>query len=101
MSPRLRSRSLQGSYADLQKLRRGSNASSTVTRVSGEELRFTPVHSTASSESDGLHMRHTRKPSLSDGVPVKRLSTVDPEENFEEVTIKINEEMQKLKEHSD
>lgn len=102
LSPRLRSRSLQSSYADLQKLRRGSNASSTVTRVTGEDLRFTPssAHSAASSDSDGLHFRHTRKASLSDGVPVKRLSTVDREEHFEEVTIKINEEIsQHKKEH--
>ncbi|KAH8099482.1 glycerol-3-phosphate O-acyltransferase [Cristinia sonorae] len=93
MSPRLRSRSLQSSYADLQKLRRSSNASSTVTRATGEDLRLTPHHSTGSSDSDGLHMRHTRKASLSDGVPVSRIGEVDKEESFEEVTMQINEEI--------
>ncbi|TCD69724.1 hypothetical protein EIP91_006491 [Steccherinum ochraceum] len=95
-TPRLRSRSLQSSYADLQKLRRSSNASSNPLSVAtGEDLRITSIQSPTSPDSDGLHMRHgrTRKPSLSDGVSVKRLSTVDKEESFEEVTIKINEEI--------
>ena len=51
-------------------------------------------------DSDGLHMRHThraRKASLSDGVPVERISVLDRQEPFEEATREINDEISERK----
>ena len=54
-------------------------------------------------DADGLHMRHvphgqrTRKASLSDGVPVERISELDREEPFDEATREINEEISERK----
>lgn len=102
-----RSRSRQNSYADLQKLRKSSNAGHSAgapVRVSGEELRFTPMVKSPTVPSgannaangEGLHVRH-RKPSLSGRVPVERISALDRKEDFEAATVEINNEIQEQK----
>lgn len=90
---RARSRSQQASYADLQKLRKSANSSSTSLplRTGGEELRFTSTVP----DNEGLHMRQgprTRKASLNDGVPVERIGALDRQETFPEATYELNQE---------
>lgn len=54
-------------------------------------------------DNDGLHMRHgprARKASLSDGVPVERISVLDRQEPFEEATREINQEISEKKAHA-
>lgn len=51
-------------------------------------------------DSDGLHMRHgprVRKASLSDGVPVERISSLDQQEPFDQATREINQEISERK----
>ncbi|GJE95108.1 glycerol-3-phosphate O-acyltransferase [Phanerochaete sordida] len=99
---RARSASARSSYADLQKLRRASNA--------GALPPGFPVMTSATEPGEGegadegLHMRHpqrTRKASLSDGVPVGRISALDREEPFEEATRDLNDEISYRKAHQD
>lgn len=99
-SPRIqKSRSRQGSYADLQKLRMSLADKSTVDTDSSH------VHSTTSSafpspatETDGLHFRHRdRRMSLSDQVSVERLAAVDRQETFGDATHSINDEINQQK----
>lgn len=80
LNPPLRnSRSRQGSYADLQR------------------LRMAPMTSTqqASPEKESSeHINHrTRRASLCDGVPLTRLATINPEDLFEQATQDINGEI--------
>ncbi|OBZ75539.1 hypothetical protein A0H81_04406 [Grifola frondosa] len=92
-------RSQRSSYADIQRLRRASNASVKSTaslKASGEE-----VH-----ESDGLHFRkcspgRVRKASLSDTVPVQRIGALDRGETFKEATKDLNKEILKRKSSRD
>ncbi|KAF8136325.1 glycerol-3-phosphate O-acyltransferase, partial [Boletus edulis] len=80
-----KTRSRQGSYADLQRLRMTSA--------------HQPASSSASSgvqasDSHSLHMRRRqRKHSLSDLVPVERIATVDRQESFLNATAGLNEEI--------
>ncbi|TFK76477.1 glycerol-3-phosphate O-acyltransferase [Pluteus cervinus] len=81
-------KSRQSSYADLQR------------------LRITPLTSTTTAtETDGaLHFRHgqrSRKPSLTDGVHVKRIAAVDEKENFTEATHNLNDEISRRKASQD
>jgi len=73
-TPRVpKSRSRNSSYADLQRLRM-----------------------TNTEEGQGLHPRQghrSRKPSLSDSVPVNRIAATHPQEPFEAVTSEINGEI--------
>lgn len=95
-----RARSARSSYADIQKLRRTSNAplpANFPVMTSATEPQFEP---NPSLDSDGLHMRHghrTRRASLSDGVPVERISVLDRQEPFEEATREINQEISERK----
>ena len=92
-SSRPRSRSLQNSYADLQKLRKAPNVYLTMT--TGTEPQ---------SDGEGLHMRHgarTRKASLSDGVAVERIGELDRQEPFDEATQDLNREIQEKKSSTD
>lgn len=96
---RARSRSQQASYADLQKLRKSANSSTTSLplRANGEDLRFT----SAIPDNDGLHMRQgnrARKASLNDGVPVERIGALDRQETFPEATDELNQEVSQQKE---
>ncbi|KAI0818588.1 glycerol-3-phosphate O-acyltransferase [Irpex lacteus] len=113
-SSRHKSRSKQSSYADLQRLRRTSNAGNGTGTASLAGIPYmTPASSITSTTSgtdaageivdgsgDGLHMRQgnrARKASLSDGVPVGRIGGLDPEEPFDEATKELNQEIQKRK----
>ncbi|KAI0082693.1 glycerol-3-phosphate O-acyltransferase [Panus rudis PR-1116 ss-1] len=94
LSSRTRSRSQQASYADLQKLRKLSNAASTnppVVQISGVDT---------GADGEGLHMRHgprNRRASLTDTVPVERIGAVDREEPLQQATTEINQEMEESK----
>ncbi|KAL4248145.1 Glycerol-3-phosphate O-acyltransferase [Abortiporus biennis] len=100
-----RGRERSSSYADLQKLKKSSNASSAVTvnAMNSEEFRMTP--SSPVLDADGLHMRHpgvrNRKASLSDRVSVERIGALPREEDFETATTEINKEISEHKEHSE
>ena len=83
---RARSRSHHGSYADLQKLR--------MTGAQGQSSHW-PAQPGSPTEG-GLHRRE-RRASLSDGVPVERISALDPREQFKECTEDINSEIRKNK----
>jgi len=80
-----------GSFADLQKLRMtavdGGNAHSSV------EVNHSPI------DGDALFLRRhrSRKHSLSDSVPVERISASDDEKEFKNVTNDINREIQEKK----
>jgi len=81
-----------GSFADLQKLRMtandGGNAHNSV------EPNHSPV------DGEGLFLRRahrSRKQSLSDSVPVERISASDDEKEFKNVTNDINREIQEKK----
>lgn len=53
-----------------------------------------------SSEGEGLHIRHgtrTRKASLSDGVAVERIGSLDRAELFEQATKDLNREIMERK----
>lgn len=84
-------RSAQSSYADLQKIRRSSNAQPIALT--------TAVVPNPVLDDDGLHVRtgprgtRNRKMSLSDGVAVERISEVDRRESFSDATREINEEI--------
>ncbi|KAH9951353.1 glycerol-3-phosphate O-acyltransferase [Amylocystis lapponica] len=77
-------RSHQGLYADLQKLRQGAGVDLVAVKVSGEE---------PGSTTEGLHLRHVRKASLSDTVSVERICVLSKEENFKEATQHLNREI--------
>ncbi|KAI0256667.1 glycerol-3-phosphate O-acyltransferase [Lactifluus subvellereus] len=83
---RARSRSLHGSYADLQKLR--------MTGAQGQSPHW-PVQ--PGSPTEGGPHRRERRASLSDGVTVERISALDPQEQFKECTEDINNEIRKNK----
>ncbi|CAL1704813.1 unnamed protein product [Somion occarium] len=96
---RSKSRSRQGSYADLTRIRKSSNASTTSLPVParGEELRMT---SASASDTNILHMRYgprTRRASLSDIVSVERIGALDRAESFPDATDEINQEVDKQK----
>ena len=108
MTSRSKARAKQSSYADLQRLRRSSNAGANIAGISP----MTPVSPLMSATSgtdtggpivdgpgDGLHIRQSRarKASLSDRVPVDRISGLDPEETFKEATKELNLEIQARK----
>lgn len=90
------------SYADLQKVRRSSNAAQ-----AGQDVAFPLAMTTATEpemvlnpDDEGLHVRprrgsRSRKFSLSDRVSVERISVVDKEEAFEDATREINQEILK------
>jgi len=82
-----KSRSRNNSYADLQKL-----------RMTNAEVGTNPVSPPV--DGSGLHPRHahrTRKPSLSDSVPLDRIAATDGQEHFKDATSDINEEMRRRK----
>lgn len=59
---------------------------------------------TPPSEGEGIHMRHgarKRKASLSDGVPVERISIVDRRESFDQATKDLNREIMERKSSKD
>jgi len=81
---RFRSRSLRGSYADLQQLK--------VSSMTPGGPRSAPI---VGSEDTGLHFRQghrERKSSLNDGVPVERLGALNPQATFDTATEVINRE---------
>lgn len=97
-------RSRNSSYADLQKLRmtagRGNPSLTVPTWSAGNSGPSSPLSPT--SEMDGIHFRqknnhHARKHSLSDGISVQRLATVEKGEPFEEATEKLNTEADTIK----
>lgn len=97
-----RTRSARSSYADLQKLRRASNAP----LPANFPVMTTATDATheANADANGLHMRHpqrARKASLSDSVTVERISALDREEPFDEATKDLNEEISNAKAHQD
>lgn len=120
---RSRARSVQNSYADLQKLRMSSNASFAAAAAAAATNGAYPKNSggvyskdgayskdvapgmphfepNPALDDDGLHMRHgprVRKASLSDGVSVERISELPPQELFEEATRDLNQEISKRK----
>jgi glycerol-3-phosphate O-acyltransferase / dihydroxyacetone phosphate acyltransferase len=85
-SPNLhKSRSRQGSYADLQRLR--------MTSAEGNLETLHAAGSTSTTGIDALRLRQAhrvRRHSLSDTVPVERIAAVDKRETFEEATHDIN-----------
>ncbi|PSR74916.1 hypothetical protein PHLCEN_2v9450 [Hermanssonia centrifuga] len=95
---RARSPSVQNSYADLQKLRRTSNAQANgnfpiMTEAKEPEFVLNPAL-----DGDGLHIRtRVRKASLSDGVSVERISVLDRKEPFDEATRDLNKEIDERK----
>lgn len=102
---RHRSRSTNGSYADLQKLRltkTGASSTTTLPRPSetldahahdASHVSFkTAAASPPSSPTDSAH-RRPRKSSLSDGVPVEWIGAVDRKEPFDEATEELNREV--------
>ncbi|KAL0946932.1 hypothetical protein HGRIS_013092 [Hohenbuehelia grisea] len=100
----VKSRSRQSSYADLQRLRLSTlNPSSSPTTSTSTSAQPSAVSSNATSptvELDGIHFRsghRERRPSLTDGVSVKRIAAVDPAEQFTEATQDINDEIQHQK----
>lgn len=106
---RHRSRSHNGSYADLQKLRltKSGLSSSTAPRPSDghdhdhdhdldhdhdhDHLHVSFKSSAPSSPTDSLH-RRPRKRSLSDGIPVERIGAVDRNDSFGHATEDLNRE---------
>lgn len=57
-----------------------------------------PNYSPVAGDGEGLHFRgghRSRKPSLSDTVPVERIAALDQQEEFKDATEDINKEMQK------
>ncbi|KIP09125.1 hypothetical protein PHLGIDRAFT_103379 [Phlebiopsis gigantea 11061_1 CR5-6] len=96
-----RARTARSSYADLQKLRRASNAAAGVGVPTGMTM---TTATEPALDGDGLHMRHgarVRKASLTDGVPVERIKVLDQEELFEEATREINQEISERKASED
>ncbi|THH01424.1 hypothetical protein EW026_g1268 [Hermanssonia centrifuga] len=95
---RARSPSVQNSYADLQKLRRTSNAQANgnfpiMTEAKEPEFVLNPAL-----DSEGLHIRtRVRKASLSDGVSVERIGVLDRKEPFDEATRDLNKEIDERK----
>ncbi|KAH9946190.1 glycerol-3-phosphate O-acyltransferase [Epithele typhae] len=92
-------RSQRSSYADLQRLRR-SPSHSGLNPLSPISPMAATGGSTAGADKDkdGLHFRgqtRSRKPSLSDGVPVVDISLVDRAEAFKDATMDLNQEMRK------
>ncbi|KAI0093631.1 glycerol-3-phosphate O-acyltransferase [Irpex rosettiformis] len=108
ITSRSKARSKQSSYADLQRLRRTSNAGAHVAAIP-PMTPASPITSTASGTdtaepildpADGLHKRQgsrTRKASLSDRVPVDRIGGLDPGETFDDATKELNQEIQERK----
>jgi len=82
---RAESRSQQGSYADLQKLRMAGAG------VAGAQGRFPSMPTQPGSP------RRERRASLSDGVMVERIGALDPREQFKDCTEDINNEIRKFK----
>ncbi|TFK92382.1 glycerol-3-phosphate O-acyltransferase [Polyporus arcularius HHB13444] len=104
-----RPRSQRSSYADIQRLRRSSNA---VNTDGGLQIQLAPMTAaTATGErhvdTEGLHFRggqqqgRTRKPSLSDSVPVAVIGEMDRAEPFKEATQDLNKEMKKRRDSQD
>ncbi|EJF65776.1 glycerol-3-phosphate O-acyltransferase [Dichomitus squalens] len=101
-----RPRSQRSSYADIQRLRL-TGASNAGVSSGGPLSPLSPVSATAVStgeqytDNDGLHFRgqtRVRKQSLSDGVPVEVIGSVDREEPFKDATQELNQEMDKRRE---
>ncbi|KAF8959055.1 glycerol-3-phosphate O-acyltransferase [Flammula alnicola] len=88
--PMQKSRSRQSSYADLQRLRMAP-----ITTIHQSIAR-----SEAKDEEDAsppLSPHRARRASLSDGVALKRIASLDPEEPFNEATQDLNEEISHTK----
>lgn len=102
-----KSRSRNSSYADLQRLRLSPLAPLGTTTTAGSLAVPTGQLSASSSTSvspstelDGLHFHQgprNRKASLNDGVSVRRLAQVDPEESFDQATDDLNDEIRHKK----
>ncbi|KAI0318958.1 glycerol-3-phosphate O-acyltransferase [Amylostereum chailletii] len=99
-----RSRSQHGSYADLQRLRSGSNANGTgVAQLKPfANLSFEPLNQEKTSsavelaDEEGLHYRegHRRRSSLADRVSVERIGHLDRQEGFKDCTDDLNREVE-------
>ena len=113
-APAARPRSQRSSYADLQRLRRSSNAAASANGGGLQPLSpasasgSTAVSASGASDrdgADGLHFRGSgsgrpRKQSLSDSVPVEDIGNVDPSEPFRDATTDLNREMAKRRNSS-
>lgn len=99
LNPAQKSRSRQSSYADLQRLRL-SPLPPPSTQRSNSAGSSTAMSSTA--REAGLNTRQghrTRRESLSDGVPVMRIATVDRTEPFASATQDLNDEIDRKRMH--
>lgn len=88
-----KAKSRTSSYADLQRLRVTAATSS----ASGP---YSPPNTTSTVEKDGLHIRHGqrhRRMSLSDSVPVERIAAMDRNDDFENATLNLNDEIRQHK----
>jgi glycerol-3-phosphate O-acyltransferase / dihydroxyacetone phosphate acyltransferase len=93
-----KSRSRQGSYADLQKLRMSLADKSTVNTNSSVHSTTSSASASPAKEMEGLQFRHRdRCMSLSDQVSVERLAAVDRQETFVHATHSINDEITQQK----
>ncbi|KAF7294956.1 Glycerol-3-phosphate o-acyltransferase [Mycena indigotica] len=82
------SRSRQNSYADLQRLRLNTQPLSSITTTTTSSKSISPTEGSP---------RRDRKASLSDGVPVERIASVDQVEHFDQTTQNLNEEIQMMR----
>jgi len=83
-------RSRQSSYADLQRLR--------MAPLGQIQTQTPPLDMSTADNSSPTQLHHrvrNRKPSLSHGVTVSRISAEDPDEEFPEATQRLNEEKTK------
>jgi glycerol-3-phosphate O-acyltransferase/dihydroxyacetone phosphate acyltransferase len=81
-------RSRQSSYADLQRLR--------MAPLGQIQTSQTPLDMSTADNNSPTQLRvRNRKPSLSHGVTVSRISAEDPNEEFPQATQKLNEEKTK------
>jgi glycerol-3-phosphate O-acyltransferase/dihydroxyacetone phosphate acyltransferase len=103
LNPAQKSRSRQSSYADLQRLRLSPlPPPSNLTQQSAESAGSSTAMSSTERKA-GLNTRQehrTRRESLTDGVPVVRIATVDRAEPFASATQDLNDEIDRKRIHA-
>ncbi|PBK84700.1 hypothetical protein ARMGADRAFT_1132289 [Armillaria gallica] len=98
-NPGYKARSRTNSYADLQRMRLSPLQPMAAPPKLYQNEATSP--SSPTTELDGIHFRRghrNRKSSLSDGVPVERIASVDRGESFNAATNHLNDEIRQKKE---
>ncbi len=98
-NPGYKARSRTNSYADLQRMRLSPLQPMAAPPKFYQNEATSP--SSPTTELDGIHFRRgrrNRKSSLSDGVPVERIASVDRGESFNAATNHLNDEIRQRKE---